>query len=283
MNLILENICSIIVTYDPDLEVLSRVLAAASFQTDFVLIVDNASTNISGIEDMIKNFSRVTILRNKFNKGLAAALNYGIHFALNHINPSWFLILDQDSILDLNAVKTMRLRLEHHPSISSVGIIHIAYHTNPRDNVPPLVSKKYVINSGSIVLASIYSQVKYRNEFFVDAIDFDFCYSVRHIGYEILESSNGLMTTQFGEGIGRFKSYSTKRLFGVTRNMTILLLEGKVNLVIWGLLILDMFRASLRGNSLRASSRTTIYALLEGIAYSLFHSSLQDAALDGKN
>ena len=90
--------CAIIVTYNPDITALLKLIGQLKKETDFI-IVDNGTLDIPYIEESINVYSqcREIICLNK-NEGLAKALNIGINWCLTNDYEFAFLF-DQDSSL----------------------------------------------------------------------------------------------------------------------------------------------------------------------------------------
>ena len=70
----MENVYAGIVTYNPEMALLEKNIRSIKGQINTVIVVDNASANITEIEKLCE-LLEVPILRNKQNLGIAAALN----------------------------------------------------------------------------------------------------------------------------------------------------------------------------------------------------------------
>ncbi len=192
-----KKIAAIIVTYSPKAGLTER-LEAISSQVDYVCVVDNCS-NPSTLKEL-RSFQRNNkttckiILCNK-NHGLGKAQNIGIEKALEQ-NCDWVLLFDDDS----------------HPSEDMVNQLKNAYsECDKKDNISILApriieekvnfTQKYVIKkcrfffkrisfgknkiidnalatiaSGSLIKAdSIKKYGYFREDFFIDYIDTEFC------------------------------------------------------------------------------------------------------------
>lgn len=81
-------------------ECLSSIYQKTKDLTYEVIVVDNAS-NDGNIDDVVRSFPEVKLIRNKTNLGFAAANNVG----LSHANSKYVLFLNNDTLLIDNVIK----------------------------------------------------------------------------------------------------------------------------------------------------------------------------------
>lgn len=98
------NICAIIVTYGNRFHLLKRVaVACINNGISKIVIVDNGSpaTNKVLLEELRDEFSStINIVRNEKNLGSAGGYSSGLQFAKNHSGSEYFLMLDDDNLID---------------------------------------------------------------------------------------------------------------------------------------------------------------------------------------
>ena len=101
-----SNICAIIVTFNIG-KGLFKCFESIKHQVDEVVIVDNNS-NAETIQVLneFEKLSDVNIIYNKENRGIAAALNQGVKYAIEN-NYDWVITLDHDSEATENMIKKM--------------------------------------------------------------------------------------------------------------------------------------------------------------------------------
>ena len=75
-----SEIYAVIVTYNPNLDLLAKLILSLQEQVGGIVIVDNGSENISHIRSGIGNLPRKLIKLSE-NKGIAYAQNQGIMYA----------------------------------------------------------------------------------------------------------------------------------------------------------------------------------------------------------
>ncbi len=172
---------AIIVTYNPSQELLSVFVDGIIDQVDFVIIVDN-STNSS----MSNFFLRENILikEMKYNSGIAKAQNEGIKIAKMR-NANFIFTFDQDSIVAKDYCKKM---IEEYENIKRDGL-NISCLGPSIGNIYSQKNKRvceedFIISSGSLFESEIFEQVGfYKEEWFIDLIDTEWCYRARKKGY----------------------------------------------------------------------------------------------------
>ena len=93
------SLTSIIVTYNPNLKLLSNIIKALPSESVLIL-VDNASQVDTSLEvqELVKKRKRTKFIKNRSNIGLAAAINQGAtEMTIAWPDTLFVLLLDQDS------------------------------------------------------------------------------------------------------------------------------------------------------------------------------------------
>jgi len=187
-----ENVCAVVVSYFPEGDFLFRLRQIQS-QVGQVVVVDNASS-----EGMLKPLEAaraelgILILRNQTNLGIATALNQGTRWAKEK-GYTWCLLFDQDTTPSSCMCQKLTEVYEHFPRKDRLAVLGSNYHsaTSSESTVPDSqlwVERKTVITSGSLVsLAAMERIGPFRDEFFMDCVDFDFCLRARSLGFDVLE------------------------------------------------------------------------------------------------
>lgn len=200
-----SKILASIITYHPLLERLRQNIAAIYTQVDHILIIDNASTNIEDIRAYWGQDERITLVSNTKNQGIAYTLNQAAQFASSH-HYDWLLTLDQDSICPDNLIKNYK----RHLHLSNIGIISCRVIDERIGELPHLpVSDSHQIVTDCITSASLLRISAWQategfcNEMFIDAVDFDFCYTLRKAGYFVLRDNETFLQHQLGNSSRR--------------------------------------------------------------------------------
>jgi rhamnosyltransferase len=205
-----ENTCAIVVTYHPSPETLSNLTAIAP-QVAHVVVVDNGSSEEELV--MLRNFAaedaRLSLIENEDNLGIATALNRGMEWAQKN-GFAWTISFDQDSAADADLVATVSTgfaRLSQPESIGAIGV-------NARNEITgklvhPLKDKrtffvetKTVITSGCLIRTSTWEQVgRFKDEYFIDCVDHEFCLRLRKKGLRVFVTSKPLMKHRLGQDL----------------------------------------------------------------------------------
>jgi rhamnosyltransferase len=225
------NTCAIVVTYRPDGGIASRI-GLIKGQVAHVIIVDNGSEGV----DVLKNIAAdgITFIRNTRNQGIAKALNQGMLRAIEE-GFTWVLLLDQDTIPSDEMVQKIGEVYIQYPSREKLAMIGCnPFAENTDATALPWKSVKMVITSGTLLSLRAARMIgPFRDEFFIDCVDFEYCIRARLAGFEIVELLSPVMAHFIGVprkvplGWSKAKSSNHRpwRWYYVVRNMVILTVE----------------------------------------------------------
>lgn len=227
------NIAAALTAYHPTDGILATI-DAASAVCSAVIVVDNTPGGAQLLRQPLPEGTRV--LPTERNLGLAAALNLAIAELSPEIDA--VLLLDQDSALEPEAVSRLAERLSD-PTIGAAAPAPWDAATNsfidPRTVLrAELADRDVVITSGMLVRRSILDDLGgFRDDFFVDCVDQDFCLRVRRAGWRIVQDRSVKLPHSLGEmrshrfliGHVRVSHHPTWRLYWVMRNGLILIGE----------------------------------------------------------
>lgn len=202
------QITAIVTAYHPD-ELLRGVVDAALAACTAVIVVDNtprgagaqagaAAGPLAGLDD-----PRVSILGDGGNLGLAAALNLGI--AAIPDKTEAVLLLDQDSTLPDGMVEALARDLDD-ASIGIVGPSPVDPDSGERYETlagrhEQLDDRDTVITSGMLIRRECLAKVPggFREDFFVDYVDVDFCLRAKRNGVRIVRDLSLEMPHSIGD------------------------------------------------------------------------------------
>ncbi len=177
-----EHVFAIITTFRPDDAFVTRV-ERVSCQVEKVIIVDDGahSDNVQKLRQWFSHLSNVIVIHNSVNVGLATSVNTGVSRALS-LGAQWILTLDDDTLV----FPMMLERLFHFLNTlqfgAPVGVIALSRVGSVTG--PGLWSaKRGIITSGSLFSTATFECVKgFRENFFIDMVDYDFCLRIRNQG-----------------------------------------------------------------------------------------------------
>ena len=210
------KVTAIVVTYNPDLDVLKRLLESLKQQLDSIVLVDNASIQqgeIARLSEGVKYYLLPS------NLGLGKAHNIGIEFARS-IDSSHVLLLDQDSFpgqhmlsemsksvryLEDNKIKYSGLGCRYHlqDDLSTASnFVRISWFRFSRIhcNNKSCVRADFLISSGTLVPISAIREVGLMDEsLFIDHIDTEWFLRAHSLGFDAYGCCNAFMKHALGE------------------------------------------------------------------------------------
>ena len=254
-------ICAIVVTFNPEIELLKNQYNSVISQVDHIVYIDNNSNDIASLTLLFLNkFSaennKATVIYNNKNEGLGYAQNQGIKVA-KKIGATHILLLDHDSVLDSffldNLLKAENELLVRNIKVAAIGptyinkksgeIYPITKYVGPfikrisPDSLRFPVEASFIIASGSLIRISVLDVLGLMNEeLFVDYIDVEWSFRAKNMGYGVYVSPKAPMNHQIGDNrisvFGRMISvHSPTRRYYLARNSIYMLRSPYVS---WG-------------------------------------------------
>lgn len=196
------NVIAGIVTYNPQIQRLKENIYAVAGQVDEVVIYDNNSENIAEIEAFTKTCSRVILLRNRKNLGIASAFNYIIQYC-SEKRTEWALLLDQDSVCPAHLIDQYK-KYTHLPKTAIITPLVIDKRRAARNLKlkNDLQEVRNCVSSGSFVNVEICRQLGcFEDRLFIDVVDYEYCMRVRLSGYKIIRVNTLILDQEFGNVI----------------------------------------------------------------------------------
>jgi rhamnosyltransferase len=245
-----KQVCAIAVTYHPDGEFPARISRILP-QVGALVIVDNgsATAEVGMLREIAAN-PMISLVLNPDNFGIARALNIGIERALS-MGFKWTLLLDQDSVPDDDMVQTLLAVHADFPDKDRLAVVGSGFRdVNSKESTPIKVGDSWVevecvITSGSLIPLAVHAAVgAFREEFFIDYVDIEYCYRARARGFRVIKTRAALMSHSIGaitrHNLLGFKkwtyNHSPDRRYYIARNDTVLLREyGQYALGLWAL------------------------------------------------
>jgi rhamnosyltransferase len=229
-----RQVAALVVTYFPDACFPAR-LDKLLEQVSRVVIIDNGSPkDLLLWQEQYCHSDNITCLENSNNLGIATALNQGMDL-LTEEGFEWVITFDQDSTVTSGFIALLRDTINADAISHDVALVganrsdageNHAMHRWLRsktgwpffervtcDRIGP-EGVTLVITSGTLVNMKIFNILgPFRDDFFIDFVDSEYCLRVREAGYRILVNPDARMFHQLGSK----KQY---RLFGLTMSPT---------------------------------------------------------------
>ncbi|MCL4513040.1 MAG: glycosyltransferase family 2 protein [Candidatus Eremiobacteraeota bacterium] len=217
-----SKITAIMVTYQPNLEVLNKAVDAILPQITDLVIIDNGSK--TDMKDWIQSSGRknTSIIPLLSNLGIAAAQNIGIRWAKER-GSNFVLFMDQDSIPDSDMVSKLvaaywDLTIQKQKKVSAIGPclrnnrgyitkheclkcrpwfgIRLS-HCRPEYNAVP---SDFLISSGLLIETNTLTEIGDMDEsLFIDSVDTEWLLRARSKGYQGWGHVDSKMTHLLGE------------------------------------------------------------------------------------
>lgn len=233
------KIGAVIISFNPDLDVLRANVDSLKKQVSQIVIVDNGSRNINEINQLVKNDNINFIYEGK-NVGIAQATNDAFSYFQKE-NYKWIITMDQDSVLPDQAINKY-LKYTHRVTglIASIQkpikemTINGRRVTLSKEGTVEYPSKidksRKIIASGSLISVEAWKLVGgFDEELFIDAVDFDFNMKLLEAGFSV-EQINIEMKHKLGSPVSKIIfgrtiysfNHSAFRKYYIARNSLIM-------------------------------------------------------------
>ena len=218
------KLAGVVVLYQPSDEVIKNIHTYLPC-LDKLFVVDNSSEDHSSI---YKN-KKIKYIFNGKNLGIAAALNIGAKEAIKE-GFEWLLTMDQDSSFIENDVKKMiefleRVRtdsfvqeiiLTDYDKIGLISPLHMTI-MNPNDESRGIDSPLNVMTSGNIISLKAYQEIGgFKDWFFIDCVDFEYCLNLRKHHYDIFRLNYVKLHHSLGNGV--YKKILFKQMYSLNHS-----------------------------------------------------------------
>lgn len=229
-----KNIGIIIVTYNPNLSDFQKNLSQILNLNQEIVIIDNGSTE--KITAYLRKKAQDNLYLNykllQSNKGIGFAQNEGISFFNNNPKIKYILFLDQDSYIDVKNLIKLKNDLSKLVKKDPKNIM-IGPTQDYEEKVVGVQECDKLISSGSLVYKDAFNDIgKFRSDFFIDYVDYEWCWRAKHLGYKIYKTSEAKMHHET-TGVRRYHQHTVDpifRLYYIFRNSTYLMLYEKIPL-----------------------------------------------------
>jgi rhamnosyltransferase len=213
------NISAIIVTYNPSPGFFDSLNDLKS-QFDQLIIIDNASNPET--YDLLRqtvqeNKSNIEIIYNEINLGIATALNQGFALLLKQ-GYDFAFAFDQDSRPAPGMIGIIIDTFNFHPDREKIAIVAPTFedpvagittsYLRPRGRIlfertrcagQVLDDVSTVITSGAFYNLKAYQKIgPFRDDFFMDYVDTEYCLRLKQHGYNIVVACNGRLYHRVG-------------------------------------------------------------------------------------
>lgn len=215
----MKNPPALIITHNPTQD-LKYHLDMLYKQFDQIMLVDNASKSETRnliIQQTQLRDTKLKAILNDYNCGVATALNQGFTLAMK-LGYDHIIALDQDSIPAPGMIEEMLSVYETYPEPDNLAVIApkiedlsagiITRYLRPKGGFfferkgcteQVLEDVSIAITSGSLYNLKIYQKVgPFRDDFFIDYVDTEYCLRTKRRGYDIIVACNARLLHKLG-------------------------------------------------------------------------------------
>jgi rhamnosyltransferase len=188
----MHKIAAVITLYNPDENIIPRVNSLQPFITK-IFLIDNSENLNSDIFNYYKDNPKVKFVFNGRNLGIAASMNLAIKFALEE-DYKFLLTMDQDSEFDNKSLATLLTFIRNDKTIGIYSPFHKNKFFTKSPSIKSFEEVSDVMTSGNILNLDIVKEVGYfREDYFIDYVDIEYCFRLRNYGYKILQVNNSIL------------------------------------------------------------------------------------------
>ena len=256
---------AVIVTYNPQIEVLKGLIGSITDSVKIVILSDNGSNNLSDIRALAATFSNTTIIGLNDNMGIGYAQNRGIEAVFADPSIEGVLLFDHDSHPSNDMVTVLGNAYEQMTAkgiaVGALGPVYMDPRTEnnypisvfsgfklikkypiPGDNTP--IAASFLIASGSLIPRSTYEKIGgMREDFFIDYIDIEWSFRATYNGLPSYVIPNARMLHIVGDDrmkmLGREISiHSPLRRYYLARNSVFMV---KIGYIDWRYKVREVF------------------------------------------
>lgn len=215
-----RSVCAVIVSFQPNLQQLKRLIDALQPQVDDIVLVDNGSdTDIVTWTKCLSNISALHVYCLGLNSGIAAAQNLGLK-KVHDLSSSHVIFFDQDSCPAPDMVQQLLcVLLERQKNGEKIASVGPRFIDNRLDNFPPFVRIRgfkyerqpcmssnsvvlvdYLIASGCLIPMSTFAAVgAMQEELFIDYVDIEWGLRAKSQGFVSYGVCAALMYHNLGD------------------------------------------------------------------------------------
>jgi rhamnosyltransferase len=196
---------SIVVLYNPEEQSVLKNIEVISSKTNCCYVIVN-SCDVKILEK-ISLIKGVVIINNNRNIGLSKSLNIGLREVINR-NSEGVVLFDQDSLPSEfffeNIIACYQDLLKANTNVGAIGgLVHDDKKNEVIDDKSSLTTEvDVVITSGCLIPLSTINEVGLMDEtFFIDYIDYEWCFRAKSKGFKIFISNHSILYHNLGDNL----------------------------------------------------------------------------------
>jgi rhamnosyltransferase len=216
MKIEANNIACIIVTYNPDYDVLKKCIDSIYHQINFLILVDNSDKPTESLYELLGQYKQINLIANFENLGISKAQNIGVIKALE-LGADFILFSDQDTSYPDGFIVDMLFNFVNYggqevaliaPNFINKNnqnknqgfIIFDSFYARKITHSNSVINISQAISSGSMVPIGAFERVGLLDEsLFIDWVDLEWCWRATSKGMKILGCNNVLIEHDLGD------------------------------------------------------------------------------------
>lgn len=195
-------ICGVVILYNPISDEVVTNIRSYLENVEKLVVVNNSDKFDPDLESVIAAEPKIVYIDNKSNLGIARALNIGCAMARQN-NFEWVLTMDQDSFFENENLKRLIAAARYFSqdkSISIISPVHEIQTSKKKQLIAGYKEIKFCMTSGNLLNLEVWGNVGgFKEKYFIDYVDQEFCCRVRKRGFKILECKNSILQHRLGE------------------------------------------------------------------------------------
>ncbi len=201
-----------VILFNPDQKDVIKNINSYLKYIDKLYLIDNSSIDNQGLFTNIDN--KIEYVWNKGNLGIAAGLNIAARKAIDD-GFSWLLTMDQDSQFKdeslLYLEEYIETNFDQNQNIAIVSPFHETVLSSGNRPDSESVDKPIIVmTSGNLINLNAYKKINgFKDWYFIDCVDFDYCLNLVRNKYEIHQVNKAILLHELGDTV-------KKKLFSKT-------------------------------------------------------------------
>lgn len=231
-----QNTFVVIVTYNPDNRLCISINAIKKIFESIVIIDNNSVIDVK----LLVNDNNIHFIRNINNLGIAKALNIGAEYAISK-GALWLLMLDQDTIPRSDILEIFTSLYVLYPNQVQIGQMGVSF-PNLYTKKSPYKNVNVLITSGTLLSLTAFKEAgNFREDFFIDSVDFEYSLRLKKKGYVNLQSPETAIDHRLGNikekkylGLSiKSSNHPPQRRYYMARNHLIISLQYFLSFPFW--------------------------------------------------
>ena len=221
-------IAGVVILYHPEEEVIRNIQSYLPY-INRLYVADNTEPELSSIAKRLQQDSKIRLLYDGNNEGIAKRLNEAAQLAIEE-GYHWLLTMDQDSMFEDGEMENYLLCAGSFLYKDRTAMFGVEYEIEKKETTDcSPIEKNKVITSGSLLNLRLFTEIgKFNERLFIDEVDFDYCYRARLKKYSVIKFNNVFLHHTLGK-ISHHKSlknlkvsnrtlHSPQRMYYMVRN-----------------------------------------------------------------